>query len=1029
MSATRTSSQITALITIAVISLRMSAWAEDAPLDAAINQLGVNGGWAVHVGTTDGSMEEALCELAPFAVTGIAFNTNNAAVARNHLLAQGLAGQATITETLDSSRLPFNERSVSMLVVDIDAVGQDAPSNDEIQRVLRPGGVAVVNNGGWHVLSRGPQQGTDDWTHFNGDVTGSDASNDELAGAPHSIRWEGADLWYDDKFGMRSAAGITVAIENNDIGRSHEKPSGRITARDAYNGAVLWQRDGLFVRSRYGLVVDDERVYLHAMQADHFVPSDNWRDPFNPNERPMISFDIRTGMDAVSYDEGIIGRTAPTGRRYTMETQADLMHALVHEGVLIQTMGGEVCALDATTGRQLWRHATPDNEYYFIPVIAGDRVIVIRGPRYDRSKMGYLLNTPAINASVITAYDLSSGDEVWASTPTGLDQSPVITRMTSTDTHVALMGYERFRNVGIEMFLIVLDAESGNQLWMNSSNSAGYRKVMAGGHFIRPQFHNDRVWATGAGGAVGFNTSDGSDALNRMANNFRCSTSRATPNWLMASQSFIDIQSGNAFFTEAFRGRCDFGVFPANGMVYSAMGPQCNCAAFLRSRAAYASERLPEEPWTGERLLRGNASISNIASDLDASGWPMWLHDGARSNWTETTVAAEPSIRWTRHLAKPNSGPQGRERNFHPYANAPITGATALGNTAVAALPDSNVVVGLDLTNGEERWRIIVDGRVDSPPTLYRGAAFFGTRSGFTYAINLLTGELIWRRLIAPHQNMILAHGQAESTWPVFGSLLVHDGLVWATAGRQAELDHGLRWYAFDPATGDVKRQGRIAEQSEWHEDFQTPRIRATNGPMITDGTNIIYWRGGFVAESGENIRFAGTIKSYRGGTDQNGEWNRCLLPSVRWGMHFADHGTSYGGLVGNNIVFNGDTVFQHFQPNTNAHRLARQTVNIWQKAERSGDQQNGSYHTQVWETTVQSAHRTKNARHCQAMVHAGGYLLIGSIGGLEVKDAETGKTLSITELPSNVIPHGISVAANGHILVACEDGNLVCLE
>jgi len=57
--------------------------------------------------------------------------------------------------------------------------------------------------------------------------------------------------------------------------------------------------------------------------------------------------------------------------------------------------------------------------------------------------------------------------------------------------------------------------------------------------------------------------------------------SRATPNWLISSQKFTNIDSGKSFYSEATRGRCDFGLFPANGLVYGSIGEQCNCELSL----------------------------------------------------------------------------------------------------------------------------------------------------------------------------------------------------------------------------------------------------------------------------------------------------------------------------------------------------------------------------------------------------------------------------------------------------------------
>jgi len=51
-----------------------------------------------------------------------------------------------------------------------------------------------------------------------------------------------------------------VAVEQNISGRTGiHPPTGAIVARDAFSGAVLWRRDGVFVRSRYAFTLDHNR--------------------------------------------------------------------------------------------------------------------------------------------------------------------------------------------------------------------------------------------------------------------------------------------------------------------------------------------------------------------------------------------------------------------------------------------------------------------------------------------------------------------------------------------------------------------------------------------------------------------------------------------------------------------------------------------------------------------------------------------------------------------------------------------------
>ena len=49
-----------------------------------------------------------------------------------------------------------------------------------------------------------------------------------------------------------------------------------------------------------------------------------------------------------------------------------------------------------------------------------------------------------------------------------------------------------------------------------------------------------------------------------------------------------------------------------------------------------------------------------------------------------------------------------------------------------------------------------------------------------------------------------MAWEQLESAWPVHGSVLVHDDVLYCTAGRSMFLDGGLRFLRLEPATGKL---------------------------------------------------------------------------------------------------------------------------------------------------------------------------------------------------------------------------------
>jgi hypothetical protein len=65
-------------------------------------------------------------------------------------------------------------------------------------------------------------------------------------------------------------------------------------------------------------------------------------------------------------------------------------------------------------------------------------------------------------------------------------------------------------------------------------------------------------------------------------------------------------------------------------------------------------------------------------------------------------------------------------------------------------------------------------------------------------------GRLAWCFQAAPQQHRIVNHGRLESSWPVHGSVLVHNHELVFTAGRSSYLDGGIYLYRLNPLTGKM---------------------------------------------------------------------------------------------------------------------------------------------------------------------------------------------------------------------------------
>jgi outer membrane protein assembly factor BamB len=131
-----------------------------------------------------------------------------------------------------------------------------------------------------------------------------------------------------------------------------------------------------------------------------------------------------------------------------------------------------------------------------------------------------------------------------------------------------------------------------------------------------------------------------------------------------------------------------------------------------------------------------------------------------------------------------------------------LSSVTIADGKVFVAQVDMHTVHALDSESGQLLWRYTADGRVDSPPTIWQGRALFGSADGCVYCLRAADGALVWRFRAAPEPRQITAYGQLESLWPVHGSVLVREGVVYCAAGRSSYLDGGIRLCRLDAASG-----------------------------------------------------------------------------------------------------------------------------------------------------------------------------------------------------------------------------------
>ena len=801
-----------ALASAGGVSLTFGASPEETA-GAILDETGCSGGLVLHVGCGDGRLTAALRADERLLVHGLDADPTNVERAREHIRSRGLYGPVWV-ERWTSDRLPYAENMINLLVVD---QGSAVPPT-EMMRVLVPGGVACIEDGGHRtkVVKPWPKE-IDEWTHWLHGPDGNAVARDEVVGPPRRLQWVAKPLWSRHHETVPSVSAMVSArgrlfyiVDEAPPSISGDAPDKwSLVARDAFNGVQLW------------------RIPISDWGGKAW--SSFWKGRFNqPNQVPKrlvavgdrvyVTLGFNAPLTALDAASGKILRTYE-GTRFTDEI-------LCQDGTLILSVNESaqqagsieenppvkksVVAIRAETGEVLWK----TGRYTGVSTKTG-----------PVERVTHLLLTACggrvflVDEETIVAMDLESGTELWRS------PRPEVRRYTSryehcmsemstlvaTEDRVFFCQLEPIQQrIGwrvIKARLQAYSAKTGEILWDYPCGNWG--------HFCVPDVflaqglvwvhHNELTTMVGLDPATGEEKRRlSTEVAFDNGHHHRCYRNKATDRFMITSYrglEFLDWEATDTLLNHWVRGTCRFGIVPCNGLIYAPPHP-CDCyiTSKLNGLLALAPQGDEGREVRGEetrrsRLQRGPAysEIINLKSEIiNPSDWSTYRHDPQRSGTTPLSLSADVKPAWQADLdGKP-------------------TACVAVGDTVFVASGTSHQVVALDARDGKRLWAFTAGGRVDTPPTISGGCAYFGCTDGYVYCLRASDGALAWRFHGAPTDRLVGAYGGVESAWPVHGSVLVDDGVVYFTAGRSSLLDGGIVACSLDARTGRLLSHQRL---------------------------------------------------------------------------------------------------------------------------------------------------------------------------------------------------------------------------
>jgi outer membrane protein assembly factor BamB len=790
---------------------------------------GVKGGLVVHLGSGDGRLTAALRADEKYTVHGLDPDPAMVAAARRNIVKQGRYGSVSV-EQLAGSILPYTDNLINLVV----AEDQGSVSTAEIRRVLAPQGVAYVKRGdAWEKTVKPRPGNIDEWSHFLHDAGNNAVARDLVVGPPRSLQWAAPPLWLRSHEtpsgieGLVSAGGrLFYFFDEGLIGITDQRLPERwsLVCRDAFNGKLLWKRPvEPWGWPEWAADKFAEKDWTIISGGRTVVPNENQRRIVAQGDRLYATLGFR---DPLSILDAATGEVLMTVK----ETEP-VKEVLVSDGVVLVhsrdplsqpakrkgTEGRSVSALiavGADTGKVLWKQDVQPINSLFL-AIDGGRVIYQAGRNLACLKLG-------------------DGQKLWE-----VESAAAGGR--------TLVAHDGFVVIYAGNTLQTRDATDGGLLWQQkvppSSGSESPDVFVVDGLVWRGMVPvNEDLKPIGKSEdamALGFDLRTGKlkkrivvRRLRSPEHHHRCYRNKATLRYIIAGMEgaeFMDLRGENHVQNNWLRGACRHGIMPCNGLLY-VPSDQCFCqpgakvlgftavAAELPSRKA----AVPDE----QRLEKGDAfgTVDRSARDAGPHDWPTYRHDAARHGSTPSAVSPQVAPSWRTKLG-------GR-------LTAPVAAA---GRVYVASC-DAHTVYALDAKTGKLAWKYIAGGRVDSPPTIYKGLVLFGSADGRVYCLRAADGALVWRFLAAVSDCRIGYFDQIESVWPVHGSVLLRDGVAYATAGRSTYLDGGIRVYGLDPFTGRVLHKTTLEgpfPDIKTHRDYAFYLTGANSEVLVAEGDHI----------------------------------------------------------------------------------------------------------------------------------------------------------------------------------------------
>ncbi len=887
----------------------------------------------------------------------------------------GVKGSVTV-EHLGLAPLPYRDYMVNVMVVmDWAKAAKAGLTVAEAKRCIAPGGKLITCQAGKvkSIDAIPVSAAMDVWTHRYHGADGLPVSNDKVFDLPLGFRWSaGLPMNFDNPERSANRYSSTRALVLNDgrcftfstgvcenLGAGWKSKYGTdqfLTCRDAFNGRLLWRKrigdtyyGGLYIENLAPMISIGRHVYLAGENGKMLVVSTRTGKTLRELPTTHIPGVIAASKGVVVAATWKGGKSVGSVRRYDRRR----MDWAISEGTIE--------AYDDASGKRLWARDLLGTSL----LICDGRVFIVNRGEVDPLEEAHNRRGKTDvkhPGQKVIALALDSGDVVWAATDESFKAKDQALSLEAAGFGAVAVGYNGRKSVAL------LSAADGKVLDAETAAKVGKNFFRFRNHVCTPVLRVGEIHLTNRGGTI----SKGKER-----------------------QMFGGARAG-----------CLTGTVPAYGAGYITQN-WCRCSP-AQIPGLLAVAPIGKIPTPAEMEVATTATqFSPYDDGLDGipspSTWSSFRGNAARSSSVASDISAKPGVVWAKTLVTRRIAGTV-QRDWRSFLNTRLTAPVTAGGVVIVGDIDHNEIIAVDANDGTVRWRFMTAGRMAVAPTLHKGICLATDRTGYVYAIKIMTGQLIYTLRIAPFEKRMVSYGKVESVWPVIGGVMVAGGKAYASAGRTQGSDGGLLVRSFVPETGKVLWSKAVPQTGNGLKQKQLKRndtLALRKSTAMVMGHSLDLAKGDFVAGP------AGKDQAVTMGLEGLYSWNWTRLG------HRKFMNIGFGGAKGDTVSWSKEYV---------AVCDARNTLTLLHRAD--------GVLKRKWVLAVAADRQVTSLILCNNVVVLGGAIIGegGKVGGfVQAIDIAAGKPVWDKTCGAKLAFNGLAIDA-GMIVASFDDGSVMCL-